>query len=289
MENEELIARIKAGTDTSNNMIALWNQNKGMICNIIRKYRGLAEVEDLQQESYIALCAAVDGYDPDKGCNFLSYAVPVIDRWIRRYIYDTCSSIRIPGHTHDKIYEYKKMIEAFEKYLVRKPTRQEAAYNMGLSDKVVRELERTARMGQVASLDVPLSNEDDAQTLVDMVPDAKDAMAAVIDSLQQEQLKSTLWNVVDSLPDKQGAVIRARFQRGQTLKATGEELGISLVRASTIQNQGLKALRTGERRKILMEYYNNGEIYSNALKGIGVGNFNRTWTSSTERVALKMA
>lgn len=285
MENEELVARIKAGIDTADNMLALWEQNRGMIGKLARRYSAYADIEDLQQEGYLALYDAIDGFKPDKGVRFLSYATTIIERKMRRYIYDNGSSVRIPEHEQAKMYEYKKMVNAFQTYLGRKPTRQEIAYNMGLSDKGVRELEKTVRMGQIASLDTPLTDEGGTDTLIDMIPDENNAMSDVIDDMQQEELEAVIWEVVDSLPGKQGAVIRARFQRGQTLKETGTELGVTLERVRTVQNEGLRGLRRGHRARVLREYY-EGNVYNAALHGSGVERFNQTWTSSTERVAL---
>lgn len=287
MENEELVARIKAGIDTADNMLALWQQNKAMICKIARKYSAYADIEDLQQEGYLALYPAIDGYNPDNGNKFLSYATTVIDQRLRRYISDSGSPVRIPEHERVKIYEYKKMVNAFQTYLNRKPTRQEIARSMGLSDKAVRELEKSVRMGQITSLDTPLTDEGGTDTLIDMIPDENNAMSDVIDDMQQEELKAVIWDVVDSLPGKQGVVIRARFQRGQTLKETGAELGVTLERVRTVQNEGLRGLRRGHRARVLREYY-EGDVYNAALHGSGVERFNRTWTSSTERVALEL-
>lgn len=67
MENEELVARIKAGIDTADNMLALWEQNRGMIGKLARRYSAYADIEDLQQEGYLALYDAIDGFKPDKG------------------------------------------------------------------------------------------------------------------------------------------------------------------------------------------------------------------------------
>lgn len=288
MENEELVARIKAGIDTADNMLALWEQNRGMIGKLARRYSAYADIEDLQQEGYLALYDAIDGFKPDKGVRFLSYATTIIERKMRRYIYDNGSSVRIPEHEQAKMYEYKKTVNAFQMYLGRKPTRQEIAYNMGLSDKGVRELEKTVRMGQIASLDKPLADDSGTDALIDMIPDESDAMAELIDDVQKEQLKSVIWNVVDSLPGNQGAVLRARFQRGQTLKETGAELGVALERVRTIQYNGLRELRRGEKAQILRSFY-DGDIYNAALHGTGAERFSQTWTSSTERLAIDLA
>ena len=56
MTNEQLVIRVKAGEDTAGNMLKLWQQNKGFIAKMAKKYQGYAEMDDLMQEGYIALC-----------------------------------------------------------------------------------------------------------------------------------------------------------------------------------------------------------------------------------------
>ena len=63
MDNEQLVARIRAGVDTADNMLILYEQNHGFIHKMALKYSGYAEIEDLKQEAYIGLCAAVEHYD----------------------------------------------------------------------------------------------------------------------------------------------------------------------------------------------------------------------------------
>lgn len=287
MSNEELVARIKAGIDTADNMLTLWEQNKGMICKIARKYCAYADIEDLQQEGYLALYPAIDGYNPDNGNKFLSYATPVIDQRLRRYVYNSGSPVRIPEHERMKIYEYKKVVNAFQTCLGRKPTRQEIARNMGLSDKVVRELEKSVRMGQIASLDMPLKDEGGTDTLIDMIPDENNAMSAVIDDMQQEELKAVIWDIVDSLPEDQRGVIHDRYEHGKSCRQIEVETGIDWGKVCRIENSALRALGSGRNGRTLRPFLNDG-LYNAALHGSGVEHFNRSWTSSTERVALEL-
>ena len=58
MDNEQLVARIQSGQDEAENMLQLWQQNRGFITMMARKYASLAEMEDLEQEGYIGLCEA---------------------------------------------------------------------------------------------------------------------------------------------------------------------------------------------------------------------------------------
>ena len=54
-------------------------------------------------------------------------------------------------------------------------------------------------------------------------------------------------------------------------------------------DKALWSLRNGENGKLLRVFLPaDSWIYNNALIGGGVGHFARTWTSSTERVALEL-
>ena len=94
MTNEELVALIQAGENVAENMELLYDQIKGLICSIAWRYRNAGEIEDLEQEGFLALYSAVDGFDPAAGCRFSSYA----EKWIRqrmiRYIQDCGSCLR---------------------------------------------------------------------------------------------------------------------------------------------------------------------------------------------------
>lgn len=95
MTNEELVTLIKAGVNTDNNMLLLHEQTRSFIHSIAKRYRGGAEIEDLEQEGFLALYDAIAGYDAEKGCKFLTYAGYWIKLRILNYVYG-CSIIRIP-------------------------------------------------------------------------------------------------------------------------------------------------------------------------------------------------
>ena len=86
MDNEQLVIKIKASIDVADNMLALWQQNRGFIHKIVNQYKAYAEEEDLEQEGYLGLSAAVDHYNPDEGVTFIHYASFWIKQYIARYI-----------------------------------------------------------------------------------------------------------------------------------------------------------------------------------------------------------
>lgn len=287
MTNEQLVARIQAGENTAENMLLLWQQTKGFIYSIVHRYAGAAEIEDLEQEGYLSLYDAIDGYEPDRGCKFLTYAEPWIKQHVVRYIQNNGTTVRIPVHERQKMQEYKKMVNTFQGCTGRKPSRREIALCMQLSDKQVTGIEKALEMAQIGSLDCDLS-EEDSGTIGDMIAANEDVEGDVISAADQELLKEILWPMVDALPGDQGPVIRARYQEGKTLKETGKQMGVTIERVRQIENKALRELRSPSRVRVLNPYL-DAAIYSKAIRGCGVARFDATWTSSTERTALQMA
>lgn len=284
MTNEELVKRIKTGIDVADNMLTLWQQNRSFIHSIAKRYQGKAEIEDLEQEGYLALYDAVNGYKPEYGYKFLTYAGQWINQRMVRYIQNN-GTIRIPVHESEKLNEYRKMVDAFNSYLGRKPTQSEIAYNMGLTDKKVRVLEKAAQMGQIGSLDSYLT-EDGSSTVGDMVPCDVDIEADVLDDIQQEQLQAVLWPLVDELPEEQRQVIRCRYQEGEQLRTIGERLGVNIDRVRTIENSALRNMRSSKNSHLLYSFLTDEAAYSMGVSGNGAERFGTTWTSSTERAAI---
>ena len=138
-------------------------------------------------------------------------------------------------------------------------------------------------MSNIGSLDVPAGNDEEC-SMYDLLPGQESQEEDIVEKLQQEQLRDTLWSMVDELPDQQNVVIRMRYQQGATLKEAGEAAGLSVDQARQQQSKALRDLR-GNRELWALRY---GDTYNKALKGNGVEHFNRTWTSSTEYAAIKL-
>lgn len=287
MTNEQLAALIKDGIDVSDNMLQLWRQNRGFINKIAFAYRGYEDIEDLQQQGYIGLCHAVEGYRTEEDIPFINYAAFWIRQSMARYIENCGSVVRIPIHERQRQRKYKKLLHDFEAQVGRMPTDWEICHCMQISYKVLEEMRNNAGMGQIGSLDNYIGEEGDI-TIGDMVPSDADVEGAVLDKIEREELKQVIWSVVDTLPGNQPQVIRSRYQEGKTLKVTGEEIGgISKERVRVIENRAIRELRKPSRRDRLIVFMPEA-MGSTAYRHNGIGEFERTWTSSTELAALKI-
>lgn len=287
MTNEEIVARIKAGIDTADNMLLLWQQCRLFIHSIAIRYQGKAELEDLEQEGYLALYDAVDGFNTEYGYKFLTYAEHWIKQRMQRYIQNG-GTVRIPVHELEKLMEYKKLVNSYRIHLGRNPSRREIAAQMNVSHKVVIDLEKAAQMAKIQSMDRLLTVDEDSVTVGDMVADDVDIEAYVLEDVQHEQLKAVLWPLVDALPGNQGQVLRQRFQENRTLKDTGKNIGVTIEQVRQIEAKAMRGLRCSRNAKLLKTFLDDERVYSIGLSGTGLESFNRTWTSSTERAAIYM-
>lgn len=280
MTNEQLVLRIRAGEDVGQNMAQLYGQMRQDIHGIALRYRGYAEVEDLDQEGYLALYDAVDGYDPAAGYRFLTYARYWIRQRMIRYIQDN-GTIRLPAGEQGRIRELEKLEEKYMSYLGRKPSEGEAAGILGLSPGRVRQLKKSSMLGRVGSLDVPAGEEGDT-ALWELVAGGEDVEGNVLDDVELGELRGVLWPMVDSLGKERAHVIRGRYAGRKNYRELAEDLGMSAARANRIEKEALRELR---RKRDKLAPFLPEALGSKAYQG-GASSFKRTWTSSTERAAL---
>ena len=285
LSNEQLVLRIKAGENVADNMLSLWQQNKRLISFVAKRYKGHEELEDLEQQGYLGLCYAVNAYNPEAGASFSTYAVFCIRQNMLRYIDECGNLVKIPTGVKSKMRLYQRLMIEMQKELGRNPTDQEATYYLDVGYKKLQEIKSAVIMENMTSLDVPVG-EDESSTLCDLIESPEVPENGILDKVQAEQLKKVIWNLVDDLPGKCPEALKARFQDQLTFKETAKRLGLTIEAARQWQNKGLRELRKPSRSNKLMSFWRDDYIYNQALHGNGTECFNRTWTSSTERIAL---
>ncbi|MEW4414450.1 sigma-70 family RNA polymerase sigma factor [Clostridium sp. AN503] len=290
MTNEQLVSQIKAGEKVEENMEALYKQVRLFIHSMALRYRESGEMEDLEQEGYLALYPAIAGYDPEQGTKFLTYAEYHIRQRMRRYLQQSGSVLRIPMGQDEKIKKYKKFCNAFQLEHGREPSERETAALMGLTLEQVREIQENASMTQLGSLDAPVTGIDGGEdtTMGDLVACPESLEDKLVEQIQGDQLKTALWGCVDALQDRQAEVIRQRYQEGMTLAEIGRQNGISPEAVRQIHTKALRELRKTKHCSKIRPFLDETEIYGMVLAGSGVDRFQQTWTSSTERAAFQV-
>lgn len=229
MTNEQLAARIRSGENVGNNMAALYDQVKDFIHAMAYKYHGQGELEDLEQEGFLALYDAIDHYEADQGVKFLTYASHWIRQRMQKYIQNTGSPLRLSAGRQEAIRKYRKFCTEFQAEQGCKPTEAELCRSLWLTLEQLREIQYDACMTAVKSLDAPIKGAEGEEdtTLGELAASAADPCEELLDRLEQEELCSILWQCVDSLPGKQPDVIRSRYKDNMTMKQCGQFCGIS--------------------------------------------------------------
>ena len=284
MTNEQLVTLIRAGENVADNMLQLWQQNRGLIGKIAEKYRGFMEMQDLEQEGYIGLCEAVRHYNPEKGA-FTTCAVFWIRQGIRRFI-DNCGTlVRIPASVRSEIWNYEKIVKEYQQYCGEYPSESALCQLLGVGREKLHKIQKAAEMGQIQSLSEPQGDEGEP-FLEECIPSGEDLEEDITGRIDFENVSRELWISVESLPDQLPAAVRLKYREGMTPEEIGASMGITPAQAQQMERKALSLLRRPVTARKFRAYY---EEYLTAAPvcHVGVKQFNVTWTSAVEKAVIK--
>ncbi len=126
---------------------------------IARRDRGRGESsEDLTQVACLALVTAVDGFDPERGYDFLAYAVPTIRGAVRRHFRDKAWDVRPPRRIQELRAKVEAASERLSHELGRSPRPSELAADLGVEVDEVSECLASGDWYHVQSLDAPATS-----------------------------------------------------------------------------------------------------------------------------------
>lgn len=286
MTNEELVLKIQNDEDKKHCLELLYLQNKKMIAKIASKYSGYVDFEDLMQEGFFGLCNACEHWDNCKG-TFLSYATYHILNSINRYVADNKNTIRVPECQGEMIRKYNKLSDEHITKTSKAPSDRYLILHLGITAQQLKQLKKDAQVLNISSFETPVKGDEKNITLEDIIKDPADQYEQLNDRIQNEQLAKEIWDIVDSLEEKQSFVIRERYQHNETLGDIAEKLQVTRDSVVHSQKMAMRELRKPKNKKRLAPYcMGNDLMYSISLGYSSLGYFNKTWTSAPERAVL---
>ena len=226
---EELIARSQAGDSTAGD--ALIAENTGLIWSVAKRFIGRGtESEDLYQLGCLGFLKAVEGFDPEFGTQFSTYAVPKIAGEIRRFLRDD-GAIKVSRSLKEQANTIKTARSALSNALGREPTLQELSGHTGFTPEEI-------AMAETATSSVESIYRETGEegfTLENVLTDTQ--------SEERMLEKLELRQAIEELPQREKTVIKLRYFHGLTQDRISKVLGVSQVQVSRIEKKAIALLR----------------------------------------------
>ena len=240
-EETELATRVRKGDREAREQLI--KANLPLVIKIAQVYEGIGlPLLDLISEGNIGLMRAVDRFDPGKGAKLSGYGALWIRQAITQALASQSKAIRLPAHVVDKLGRMRRAASRLYGELGREPTDEELAAEVGTNSRRVTQM-RIAAI-RPASLDAQIDGQDTG-SFAETVADEK--AESPCEHLEDKTLTAMLREMINTLNQREQAVLRSRFdldrEPAKTLVEIGHELGLSGERVRQIEKAALAKLR----------------------------------------------
>jgi RNA polymerase sigma-B factor len=205
-----------------------------LIRSLAQRYSYTSEpLDDLCQVGAMALCKAIDRYQPGLGASFKAYAVPTIVGELRRHFRDTCWALHIPRSLQERARRLGIGVNQLSSKLGRSPTIAELAEWSGLSREEV-----------IEGLDVRMAYD---ATSLEATQDEETGwfarLGAEDDRFEMVELNAVLERTMRALPERERMLLHLRFSEDLSQSEIAKRVGVSQMHVSRLLRRAVARLQ----------------------------------------------
>lgn len=238
MTTQELLRELRRAGDPDLRAYLI-EAHDGLVRHVVKRYAESGEsMEDLLGVARLGLINAIDRFDPERGTQFATFAVPTIKGEVRRYFRDKGWGLKVPRRLQELVLRTKRAIEELTVQQRRSPTYPELAAALGESEEDVIEAVELSQHYDPLSMDTPAGDSEDGHEAA-----PEDIAGSPDPSLESLGDRAELAAAVATLPAREREIVISRYYRDESQTEIAKRLGISQMHVSRLQHRALGRLR----------------------------------------------
>ncbi|WP_235032068.1 RNA polymerase sigma factor SigF [Actinacidiphila yanglinensis] len=232
------IVELEPGTpEHSRVRAALIEVNLPLVRYAAARFRSRNEpMEDVVQVGTIGLINAIDRFDPDRGVQFPTFAMPTVVGEIKRYFRDNVRTVHVPRRLHELWVQVSGAIEDLTVLHGRSPTTAEIAERLRLSEDEVLACLEAGRAYHATSLEA--AQEGDGS------PGLLDRLGYEDPALNGVEHRDLVRHLLVQLPERERRILLLRYFGNLTQSQISAELGVSQMHVSRLLSRSFARLRS---------------------------------------------
>jgi RNA polymerase sigma-B factor len=203
---------------------------------LARRFGGRGELlDDLRQVAAVGLIKAVDRFDPARGGDFASYAMPTIIGEIKRHFRDKTWAVRVPRRLQELKRQLPAVTEELLQTLRRVPTSAELAQRLGISQRDMVSAQLSANAYRPFPIDRGPSGCPELRPA--------DRLGGPDPDLEAADDRTTLHGLRARLPVSEQRILAMRFEQDMSQTQIAAAVGLSQMQVSRLLAKSLAQLR----------------------------------------------
>ncbi|KUN83802.1 RNA polymerase subunit sigma [Streptomyces bungoensis] len=219
---------------------ALIEANLPLVRYAAARFRSRNEpMEDVVQVGTIGLINAIDRFDPDRGVQFPTFAMPTVVGEIKRYFRDNVRTVHVPRRLHELWVQVNSATEDLTTAFGRSPSTAEIAERLRISEEEVLSCIEAGRSYHATSLEA--AQEGDG------LPGLLDRIGYEDPALDGVEHRDLVRHLLVQLPEREQRILLLRYYSNLTQSQISAELGVSQMHVSRLLARSFQRLRSANR------------------------------------------